>query len=896
MISQSIGHYKILDKLGAGGMGEVYRAEDTTLGRHVAIKVLPEAFTSDPERLARFEREAKLLATLNHPHIAQIHALEDVDGQKLLVMELVDGETLAEHISRGPIALESALAQARQIAEALEAAHERGIIHRDLKPANIKITPDGEVKVLDFGLAKPITDSASADLTHSPTLTYSPTQAGVLLGTVAYMSPEQARGQEVDKRTDIWALGVVLWEMLTGKPLFGGETVSDVLAAVLRAEPQWQAVSDRTPPAVLKLLSRCLTRDPRDRLHDVADARIELEEAIKEPDLTAAASVQPTARRVDSMQRILWALVGAALATALGVVGWLWFRPEPGTPQIRRFQLNPPSGVTVSPTGPPATLALSPDGKWVAFRGQPPDPSAPPQIYLRSVEELEAHPVEGTERARNPFFSADSRWLGFAADDVLKKVPVEGGEPFPICAAPKLRGASWGADGVILFNARNAGLLRVSADGGEPEVVTVLDSDQGEDRHRWPQLLPGGQAAIFLVREGFRQSTHRISVVSLETGEYRTLLTGGTYGQYLRTGHLLYSRLGSLYAVPFDLDQLELTGRPQRVLEDVYYYRESGFAAYSLSESGSLVYVSGAPQLSDRGLVWLDRKGNVELFASDRKPFVTTLSFSPDPHRLAVEIQSTVEDSDIWIHEAERGSWTRLTFKGGSNPIWSADGRWVIFCSDRTGAYHLFRVAADGSGNLEQLTADGLEPEYAESLSPDGKILAFRRQVGPSEYDLMMLSLEGERRVEPLLATPHSERDLVFSPDGDWMAYRSDESGQDEVYVQPFPGPGPKMKLSTDSGRYPAWSPSGEELFYLAGGTIWVVPVQTGPEFVLGRPEPLFEEGFLAEHGLAHGFEVSPDGERFLTLKNPEEETPDRQIVYVPNWAEEIALLMEQKQ
>ena len=897
MIGETLSHYKILDKLGAGGMGEVYRAEDTTLGRAVAIKVLPEAFTEDPERLARFEREAKLLATLNHPHIAQIYSLEEVNGRKLLVMELVEGQTLAEHISKGPIRLEDSLPIALQIAQALEAAHERGIVHRDLKPANINLTPEGEVKVLDFGLAKPVSDTASGDSTRSPTLTYSPTQAEVLLGTPAYMSPEQARGQEVDKRSDIWAFGVVLWEMLTGERLFDGATVSDVLAAVLRAEPDWQILPDQTPVAIHKLLRRCLTRDPKDRVHAMADARIELDESIRRPELASWITVAEQAEPGYSLRKVILALLGGALAASLGVAAWFWIRPEPSTAVTRRFNLQPPAGVDVSRSGAAATMAISPDGKWVAFRGSFEKPPHRAQLYLRSVEELETHPVPGTEDGWNPFYSPDSRWLGFEANGVLKRVPIGGGEPLVICEAPQLRGASWGKDGTILFAARGEGLFRVSAKGGEPELVAEPSPDPGEEwLLYWPQHLPDGRSALISIHTGVRESEREIAVLSLETGEYRTLFTGGTYPRYVATGHLLYSRLGTLYAVAFDPKRLEVTAEPRPVLSDVYYYYGSGFVAFAVSESGDLVYSPGAQRVTDNELVWVDREGNIEPAVKDRKPF-DDVRLSPDGGRLAVTIFSSVDEVDLWIYEIQRENWIRLTDEAYvDDPLWSPDGRWIVFSSEREGALRLFRISSDGAGVPEPLTTPGPEWEYAGSFSPDGKVVAFQRQMAPAQFDIFMLPLEGDDRTpQPFVATPVPEAWPAFSPDGRWVAYESNDLGSREIYVRPYPELVPRIKVSTEGGFTPAWNPNGRELFYTSGGQIWVVPVETEPEFVAGRPEPLVEPGFLASPW-ENFFQVSPDGQRFLLVKPKEEEQEPLRLVYVPNWHEELEQLMVQKQ
>ena len=574
MIGQTLGHYKILDKLGAGGMGEVYRAEDTTLGREVAIKVLPAEFTKNPERLARFEREAKLLAALNHPHIAQIHALEEVDGQKLLVMELVNGRTLADYTSSGPILLEDALPIALQIAQALEAAHERGIVHRDLKPANIKITPEGEVKVLDFGLAKPVTDAASGDLTHSPTLTYSPTRAGVLLGTAAYMSPEQARGQEVDKRSDIWSFGVVLWEMLAGNRLFDGETVSDILAAVLKEEPPWEELPSDLPRPVERVVHRCLTRDPTERLHDIADARLEIEEAIANPSRTEVPlqeSAEPT--NLWTRLRTSWWALPVTVVVAVLLSSLLWrFREVPGqpTPSPRRLSVPLPPGVSFTEYS-YSNLAISPEGQWLIFVGQT---GATWQLFKRSLEQFESTPIPGTEGAASPFFSPNGHWVGYwdAYEGKLEKVPVAGGSPVVLCDADNLWGASWGPDDTIVaaFDTLD-GIWQIPSVGGQPRLLLAPSEELGAQDVDFPEYLPDGSGVLFTAWRGLTAYSAYIGLLEMDTGASKVLIENASWARYLSTGHLIYGRGDRIEVVPFSLARHEITGPPVPVPESILY-------------------------------------------------------------------------------------------------------------------------------------------------------------------------------------------------------------------------------------------------------------------------------------------------------------------------------------
>jgi serine/threonine-protein kinase len=635
-----LGTYEILAPLGAGGMGEVYQARDTKLGREVAIKVLPEAFSQDEERLARFEREARLLASLNHPNIATLYGLEQQGGVEFLVMELVPGETLDEVISkRGAALLEDSLPLFRQIAEGLEAAHERGIVHRDLKPANVKVTPEGKVKILDFGLAKAFADEvAPTDLSQSPTVTREGTAAGVIMGTAAYMSPEQARGKPLDKRTDIWSFGCVMFEGLTGAKSFKGETVSDVLAAVLRADPDLNALPPSTPVNVRWLLRRCLQKDPHHRLHDIADARVEIEEAIREP--SASTTGLASDRRARWGRAVPWGV--SLLALALGT--WGLMRPTPSSVPLRRFLVEPPSPQLL---GPAPAIALSQSGNVLVYLALTRNDD---RLYLRALDRFEAQPIAGTEGARFPFLSPDGEWVGFRVGQKLKKVPSGGGLPVDICDVVDARGASWGPDDWIYYGNASNGLWRVSADGGEPEVVTELDKELGEWTHRFPDVLPGGEAVLFTL--GDRSMTGswdegNIGVVTVETGQRRTLVKGGMFGRYFE-GHLLYVRGGQLMAAPFDRGRLEVTGQAVKVLEDIRSYPAGAAAQLAAAGVGVLAYASGGAQGEEpTQLLWVDRQGNRAPVMDEARAFRQP-ALSPDGQKLAVVIVRG-GNSDLWL-------------------------------------------------------------------------------------------------------------------------------------------------------------------------------------------------------------------------------------------------------
>lgn len=878
-VGTKVGPYEIVDPIGAGGMGEVYRAHDSKLGRDVAIKVLPDEFTDHPEKLARFEREAKLLATLNHPKIATLYGVDEVETQPFLVMELVEGETLAERIARGPIAVAEALAIAHQVAEALEAAHERGVIHRDLKPANIKVDAEGNVKVLDFGLAKALADDApESEPSQSPTLSRDATRAGVILGTAAYMSPEQAKGKAVDKRTDIFSFGIVLYEMLTGTKAFAGEDVPEVLAAIINQEPDWKARPAGLDPRIPKLVDRCLRKDRRKRLRDIGDARNEIEEIASAPaGVSASASVAPAARGISRPLTV--GMIGVAIGGLVaGAVVWN-SRPvrESGAPM--RFAITLPADQSPSGRG-DRVVALSPDGSRLAY-------TANGQLFLREMGEMGTVPIRGTDvNPWGPFFSPDGQWIGFfaLADNTLKKVSIRGGTPMTLCEVQSFDGGSWGRDDSIVFG-QGSSILRVSANGGSPEILAELDRTKAGTVYG-PQILPDGETLLFSLRRGGSWDEAQIVVQSIASGEQRILIEGGADARYVPTGHVVYARGETLLAVPFDHHRLEVTGGAVPVIENVER-SPAGFATaparYSFSDTGSLVFM---PNSNPAGQLLLVDRDGLEVPLPAPLGQYSFPRLSPNGEQLAV-----IEGGDVWIYSVARGTSTRLTFTEDNNYLaWTPDGKRVVFSSARSGAVNLFWKSVDGSDDAVQLTTGEAE-QHVDSISPDGRTVSFHEHVGPST-DLWVLPLEDEGEPRPYLQTPFNERASSFSPDGRWLAYVSDESGRHEVYAQPFPGPGGKSKISTNGGRSPLWHQNGRELFYRgADSEMMVVEITTTERGLeVGTPRLLFQKSRDRSGPLRH-YDVTPDGERFVIVLPDEASTPTRLNV-VLNWFGELKRLV----
>jgi serine/threonine protein kinase/Tol biopolymer transport system component len=900
----SVGPYKILSQIGAGGMGEVYRAQDTRLGREVAVKVLPGSVANDPVRRSRFDREARLLAALNHPNIATLHGVEAYGGRTLIDQELVPGETLAESIGQAPLKPETALRIFKQIASALEAAHGAGIIHRDLKPANVKITPDGRVKVLDFGLAKALEDETSGEVESKPVESSTKTQLGAVFGTIAYMSPEQVRGQRLDRRTDIWSFGCMIYEALCGRPPFVGNTTSDTLTLILREEPDWSALPP-VPSGLRRLMHRCLTKDSTLRLRDIADARLEIEEVLGESASTAARSAaEVTEQSRARSAHARWLLPAAIAATSIvaGAFGWSMGRSTSAQRSPVRLEVSLPPGTQLAESAAPP-LAVSPDGSRVAYVAL--KPGGRTQIYLRPLDRFDALPLSGTEGASAPFFSPDGQWVGFFANGALHKVSVDGGAALKIADAPSLWSATWSADDVIVFATTGASnhLSRVSAAGGTAEVLTTPDAAQGEIQHAYPQMLPGGKGVLFSV---VSEKGWLLDVATLPKGDRRRLrqspISNATI--YLPSGHLAYAEAGGLVAVPFDVSSGELTGAPIPVLERVETSAFGG-ALFAVSASGTLVYVPAVTTLPRRTLVAVDRDGRTRTLVPDRGAFAHP-RFSPDGASLAVTIEAE-NGRDIWIFDLRRGTRTRLT-AGGNNahPVWAPDSTTVAFQAADAGGPSLFARPVGGGastalvtrsapganaalsnavagllpGTLPQLA--GTNPHVPGSWSNNGS-LAFDEQKPSAERDIWIAPKDGSPT--PFLLTPFDESSPALSPDGRWLAYVSDEAGRSDVYVQPYPGPGGKWAISEAGGTDPLWSPAGGELFYRQGDRLMVVDVQFTSEFRAGRPRQLLE--WPQDAGAFRNFDISPDGRSFVMVRTDEGGTQN-QLRVVLDWLQDL--------
>ena len=870
-----IGSYEILAPIGAGGMGEVYRARDSKLNREVAIKVLPVAFANDSDRMARFEREAKVLASLNHPHIAAIYGLEESDGMRALVMELVEGPTLYEQMGGHAMALEETLTIVKQIAEALEYAHEKGIIHRDLKPANVKLTADGNVKVLDFGLAKALEEHAPVgNPSVSPTLTIEGTRAGVILGTAAYMAPEQARGAVLDRRADIWSFGVVLYEMLTGKQPFAGATVSDTLAAVLKTEPDLK----QAPVPAQKLLRRCLDKDPKRRLRDIGDVWELLEEAPQ--------AIAP------SRSRLGW-VVAAALALIAVGASWIAYRATRPSDLKPLMRLNVDLGAEVSLSSPSgADTIISPDSTRLVYVSQN-------RLFTRKLNQPQATELTSAVGAYAPFFSPDGQWVAFFAGGKLKKISVEGGTAIALCNAPNIaRGGSWGDDNNIIAALNNVGVLsRIPSSGGAPAPVTELA--QGELTHRWPQVLPGGKAVLYTVHtqgSGFDEAN--IEVMALGDRRRKTIQRGGTFGRYLPSGHVIYINKGALFAVPFDLDTLEARGTPALVLEQVGYAVENGSAQLDFSRNGTLVYRSAG--LSGGELVtvqWMDDMG------ATRPLFVKPGSYlnprlSPDGQRLALEMTEG-SSRDVWIYDLHRATPQRLTFGGPGNnpaPVWTPDGRYIVFTRLGEG---IFGIRADGTGKPQPLT-QSKNSQIAFSFRPDGSRLAFQELNARLVFGIWTVPIENDGtgihagKPEVFLQTQFNSRHPAFSPDGRWLAYASDESGNYQVYVRAFADTGSKWQISNNGGMNPEWSHARRELFFRTEDSEMIMVAKyavNGDSFTSFEPR-VWAKNRLANTGvIGPNYDLASDGKRIVTImpaNNSETQQSQSHVTFLLNFFDEL--------
>jgi serine/threonine protein kinase len=904
-----LGLYEVSALIGAGGMGEVYRARDTRLGRDVAIKILPSAFTGDSDRLARFEREARVLATLNHPNIGAIYGIEDATSDtglsiRALVLELVEGETLAERITRSAGAkghamrLDEVLVIARQIAEALEVAHDKGIVHRDLKPANIKVTPEGAVKILDFGLAK--SDSGSvpaATMSQATTGTLGATREGHLMGTAAYMSPEQARGSAVDKRSDIWAFGCVLFEMLTGQVAFKRETVTDTLAAILETEPDWTQLPAPVPTAARHLIRRCLEKDPKRRLRDIGDVRYEIDRVIDGPleDEANDAAEQP--RRLTPTVAVV--LVLSLLA--LGGGAWLWFSANSaaGDRRISRFTIDLPEKYQVIKPGFNSHLDISPDGTRLALT-----PFWGP-VYIRRLDNLKSEPLEISKTPGfrgGPMFSPDGASISYIEGNAIYswsrpflKAPLDGGAAVKLAEYDTFHEGEWGPDGKIYWTASyHGGIVRVAESGGPLEAVTKVDADHGERSHRFAHFLPGGKSIIYTVAlDGINTfDDARIDSWDLTTGSHKPLITGGTSAVYFPTGHIIYARAGKLFAVPFDPKRQEVTGGPFEVLSDVMMSRNTGSAEFRVSNRGDLAYVAGAAEGGNRRLIWVDRSGKEEPLPLPPASYLYP-HISPDGRSLAVEIEGP--NHDFYVYDFARAVLSKMTTDGLSHdPVWTPDGKSLAFRSWQGEGMTLWMMPVDRSSAAVRLDPKGTR-QSPVSFSRDGKYLTFDQKDPQTGEDAWVLPIGDAGNARAIAKSRSGEGSAKFSPDGRWIAYSSDESGKAEIYVQPFPGLGPRLQISNNGGTDPVWRRSGGELYYRSDKKMMVVSVTTSPEFRASAPKLLWEGNYSGGSGASCGmpgasssnYDVTADGQRFLMVRDDDNGSSNR-VVVVLNWAEEV--------
>jgi eukaryotic-like serine/threonine-protein kinase len=898
-----LGTYEVLLPLGAGGMGEVYRARDTRLGRDVALKILPPLFSQNPERLARFEREAQLLAALNHPHIGAIYGLEKASDTHFLVLELVEGDTLATRIAAGALPLNEALRIGREIIDALEAAHDKGIIHRDLKPSNIALTADGHVKVLDFGLAKatdPVISGSEVSpigVTYSPTLTLAATQAGVILGTAAYMSPEQAKGRVADKRSDVWAFGCVLFEMLSGVRVFDGEDASDTMAAVLRGEPAWQALPAGVPLYLREILRRCLDKDRRTRIPDFSVIRFLLDDGGRAA--AAPVAVPPTtapSRTGRLTTAFPWAAaVVAVVVAAIALVNWAPWRSAPVTLPTR---VNASIGVDDSLfTDVGSAAAFSPDGRLMVMTVA--GATSPPHLVLRRLDQLLANTISNSEGGVSPFFSPDSQWIAFFAGGKLKKVSVNGGAAVTLADASQPRGGTWTDDGFIIFAASSTGgLSRVSDSGGPVEEWTKLT--EGDVTHRWPDAVPGGRV-IFTSTISSAYGDAQISVRDPD-GTVRRLLRGATFGRYAASGHILYLVNNALFSVPFDASRGEVVGAGVPVIDAVTQNAGNGSGQFTVSRTGTVAYLGGDSTAGDTPIQWLDQTGKTSPLRTMPANW-SNPSFSPDGRRLAIDISDGTQ-SDIWIYDWERDTLSRLTFDPTDDlrPVWTPDGTRIAYSSRRGDKQNvnLWWQRADGTGEPQRLT-DSVAQQTPSAFGPGGRILAFDEvsQGSKTARDLMMLPIEGDDATgwkagtpTVFLQTPQNEGSAMFSPDGRWVAYISNETGGNEVYVRPYPGPGGKWQISTGGGDDPTWAPARSEFFFASNDNrLMVAPFSvSGASFQAEKPRVWTDKKFVARpRPPSRDVAIHPDGKRFAlaSAQDGADEKID-QIVIVFDFFDEL--------
>ena len=884
-----IGPYEILSTLGAGGMGQVYRAKDTRLGRIVAVKAMHESFAQDPERVARFQREAQLLASLNHPNIAAIHGVEELQGARFLVLEFVDGRPLSDILQGGAPPFADAMAIARQIAGALATAHERGIIHRDLKPGNVMVTPDGQVKVLDFGLGKAIEGEASqagepgGPPANSPTMTMAATQAGIILGTAGYMSPEQAKGRIADKRSDVWAFGCVLFELLTGKRAFDGEDVTEILAAIVRGEPEWTALPATIPEPVRDLVHRCLIRNRTERIGDMSVVQFLLNE--RASGAMPVSSALPARGGRSFGLPMVAGLVAAAVVITAGVPS-LW--PRAGAPataaRVARLSIAVPDGDVTSLNMAP--VAVSPDGSatvYVASRDNK------VQLFLRVLAEPEARALPGTDNARSPFFSPNGQWIGFFAQGKLKKITVGGAALQDVADAPDARGGTWGADDTIYFAPTNvSSIWKAPAGGGGGTEFIPLDRTKGEVSLRWPQLLPGDQSMLFSVWTGPGLDESQIVEQSLTSNERHLLMRGGHTPRYVSPGFLTYGRLDRLFAVPWRPGVRDLSGVVPLTLSETPRLENEGSSAFAVSTDGTLVYVAGDPARLAQKIVWVDRAGKTESLPLPGREF-ESVNISPDGRQAVVQIQDAV--IGLWMYDFARQSLTPFLATGASSqaPVWTPDGKRIVYRGTRAGFRNLFMKSADGTGTEVRLTTKERVIHTPTSVSSDGWVVfnesGFSVNGGVS---IWRVRIDGEGKPEPLLQ--NGESTGMVSPDGNWLAFMGAPDPQPEIYVQPYPGPGPRRQISVGGGAFPRWSRDGKELFYdtIDQNRMMGVTITSSPTLSVGTPHVVLEGRYRTSINANTQYDVSLDGRRFLRVQRVQPDFPVRQIEVVLNWFLEL--------
>jgi len=878
MIGKSLSHYRIIEKLGQGGMGEVFLAEDSHLNRRVAIKVLPDAFARDPERLARFEREAKLLASLSHPNIAAIYGLEKTDGSPFLVMELAEGATLAQRIAKGPLAIDEALEVCRQIAEGLECAHEQGIIHRDLKPANVKVTPNGKVKILDFGLAKAFqSETATPDASKSPTITEQMTRAGVILGTAAYMSPEQARGKPVDARTDVWAFGCVLYELLTGRCVFGSETVTDILGAVVHKEPDWTALPPATPPPIRRLLARCLTKDARQRLHDIADARLEIDEAMSGTGVGAPAVEAvpgPTPARSRPWPWIIAATVATAVALAIAAVHFM-----SGPPQalLTTFTVFPEEKTALN-----GHVAVSPDGRRVVFGAL--DSAGDSQLWLRALDSVEIHRLPGTEGGGHPVWSPDGRWVGFFDHNKtkLEKIDIASGQVFLVAdLGTFINGLDWTPDGTILFG--GGPIRRVNAAGGVPEPLTVLDRSHGEVEHDQPRLLPGGKRFLFAVKSS-QPGTRGIWVASLANPADRKRLLADNSSAAYAGGYLLFVHNGALMAQPFDPERAKLSGTPEAVAQKIGQRPDMAGASFDVSSSGVLAWSPVYSAISKATLTWFDRSGARLRDVGPAKNYVS-VSLSHDGKWIAASTLDLNTKNPLSIIDLARGKQSDISRQDAyyAYPVWSPDASRFAFGVLRGSAIELFIQSLNGAGDPQSILENG-KNKVPLDWSGDGRFLLYEELSETGRWSLWTEAMTGDRKAGRLLPDDFDSRFGQFSPDSRWIAYAAAELPVRQVWVQSFPLGRDKWQISTDGGDQPRWRGDGKELFYIDPlGKMMSVEIKPGAAFDPQPPKLLFPFPGSNPPYSSFRYDVTADGLKFIIL-TPFEETSNDPLHIVLNW------------